>query len=351
MCSQGAVKSVPSAHQTAPQSNLQNQCCCLRLHDCRVARLWRQQASQPLACFTVLRKKCESNRTAPVKSCRDCQRTCATDAEQCRNFEPTAHTAETCATAAQTHRMTSTSCDTTCMTRDRGVPISSSGAATLCSVNVNSTGWEGKKQLAVHALVKVVLPAHSETSTLTVDVLSVANESIRDAELFPARNGLALSSGMRRAAPAAAALPSTLKPLWQPTLRSYRTRPRHEGVQRWRESPMCPSLDGTCELHSRLNEHRNSRSTQWVHPARHPGLRNPRCTCSVLRVHAVILSVSCLEAWAHGRCHVTQLGSTMRLAILRHAHESAWASARVCAHVVVTYAGKHTAIPPRERTR
>ena len=72
---------------------------------------------------------------------------------------------------------------------------------------------------------------------------------------------------------------------------------RHEGVQRWRESAVYNSLIGTCDLRWKLQQHHNSQSIQWVHPAHHPGLCDPRDTCGVVRVHAVILSVSFLEAW------------------------------------------------------
>ena len=54
----------PSAHLAAPQSHLQNQCSCLRLHHCEVGRLWRQEASRHEMCSIALRKKCESGETS-----------------------------------------------------------------------------------------------------------------------------------------------------------------------------------------------------------------------------------------------------------------------------------------------
>ena len=89
---------------------------------------------------------------------------------------------------------------------------------------------------------------------------------------------------------------------------------------------------------------------QYVHPVRPPGLCDPRRTCSVLHVHVVILPASFLEAWFLIG-YATHLDPTVRLAVLRRAHEIAWAGERVCANVVVTNAGKDAALPPRESTR
>ena len=234
-------------------------------------------------------------RTCTGKPCRHCRRALRHRRWTCTALQgkhssagtpkTTAHTTETCTTAAQTHPCDIENLQHQVHDHDRGVPISAGGAATSCSTARIPQG-SARQELGHCARACVGGGAQSETcgcaatlplkrNTPTVDVLSVANEGVRDAEGGPAGDGLHTTTGNvcrpsrnNTSDQAPAALPSTLENhLVNPyvTVIPYQTSPGalaevgtvHFGG--WHAMP--------CKFH----QHHNSRSTQCTHPARHPG--------------------------------------------------------------------------------
>ena len=234
-------------------------------------------------------------RTCTGKPCRHCRRALRHRRWTCTALQgkhssagtpkTTAHTTETCTTAAQTHRVTSRICNTRYMTMTVVSPSQQVARRHRARQREFRRAALGKK-LGHCARACVGGGAQSETcgcaatlplkrNTPTVDVLSVANEGVRDAEGGPAGDGLHTTTGNvcrpsrnNTSDQAPAALPSTLENhLVNPyvTVIPYQTSPGalaevgtvHFGG--WHAMP--------CKFH----QHHNSRSTQCTHPARHPG--------------------------------------------------------------------------------
>ena len=254
----------------------------------------------------------------------------------------TARTTETCTTAVQTHRMTPLAAPRA-TTRHRGVPwvarhsqrgweellIRWRGDSVL--INVNSTrhcsarSWRGRDtprcacacdsgaaQSKTCGCVSMLTAFHTGECSLSSAKAFVTKDR------FPAEDKLALSERMRLAV-----LPTgsteriggccsaACTPLWQPyvTVSSQDFATRMSSVNNGRQ----------CAPHWMHHQHQISRYALWVHPACHPGLRDPRRSCSALYVHAVPSPVSPSEAWFTIGA-TPDLDSTTRLPILRHPH-------------------------------